>query len=730
MFLFIIIPHYCYAELIGLGSKVKSIATCSQCKNSFNISVGSKASICPDCLIAKKSVKQVADVVKKEAGYSKQIEFEITTPEQKLTAVRAQGEVFASKGGVDLMITEFVENSFDAIKRKKNLLALPKAIEQLNFDQTLAKLAFEKYNLTIFEFNEKYPNLSEENKKSFVTLHDKILDLVKSDFNKQETIVVEIDDKSEQVRIVDSGTGIEHPLHICKHPFRSLKTGEDHSQITGKFGRGSQVFREFCHLMQFYTLRDEIHRKEEQMIIDDKVDTTKINVKSILLTFPENYPGGIYGFIKTEEFKKLSNNNQTGTVVVLSNWKENYFKELSSHLTKLERRLQHHFGFGIGGIYNIGLKVKRGKNEIEITSKNYENEPKIQGLFDLKPISLSNAAGNSNGTVEFHIYKTSRSYDDEFKAPFLVVNGRPLGDTAIFEMPSLSSHSDVWKSSFVTGYVVCNSVEPNQMRIGLANTPTRQPFFDAMISASIELKKQNAAWKNEHAYAMDKEMVTEVITKVNKYLVKKGLKYNFKNPLQKGLQDDLQKSGDVNYEDRISNISGGDNQGIIDKNGEDVVQIGYEPSERGPPGPPGPDNHDDVIIVPNGSRKKDGDKIIMVKVKRSVVSKGGRKIRKSYSGPSLDFKADEDCGDELSYFEPQPPTIFIQSEHPAWQKLVKKSKDQTNAEKYKKEKFQYMLERYLWEIMNNEALQMDTEVTKEQKQNKFWSYFHELTDTK
>lgn len=713
-----------------MASKYLHSTVCTECGNLTKVPFipdGNKAVYCPDCLAIKKgNIKQAANDLKESIkGYSKKIEFQLTTTEQKLTAVRAQGEAFASKGGVDLMITEFVENSFDAIKKRKILEALPKALKQMDFTPEFKKIAFERYTTTIIEFKAKYQSLSKEDEKNLEKLEQQILDIVKSEINQKETVIVELDDEDEQVRIIDTGTGIEYPIHICEQPFISLKTGEDYS--TGKFGRGSQVFREFCLLMEFYSLRAKISKREEQNIIDDKIDTSQTDVKSIHLNFPENFPGGDYSFRDIKEYKKLSNNSGTGTVVVLSGWKENYYNELSSHLSKLERRLQHHFGFGIGGLYNIGLKIKHDKKEIEINPKDYDNESKIQGLFDLKPLQLKDKLGNPCGIVEFHIYKTTRSYNDTFKEPFLVVKGRPLGDTSIADMPSLSQYSDVWKSSFVTGYIVCNAVESNQIRIGLANTPARQPFLDTIASASIELKKQNTAWKNEHAYAMDKEMVNDVINVVTSFLSKKGLKFNFKNPLQKGLQKDLKKNGEVNDTERVSNVPGGTNQGIIDKNGEETIQLGYQPDKRGPPGPK---IDDDFIIVPNGSRKKDGDEIITVKVKRSVVSKGGRKVRKSYSGPDLDFKADEDCGDELSYFEPEPPTIFIQSEHSAWQKLVKKSREQTNSEKFEKEKFHYMLERYLWEIMNNESLQADSELTPEEKQNKFWTYYHELTDTK
>ena len=122
--------------------------------------------------------------------------------------------------------------------------------------------------------------------------------------------------------------------------------------------------------------------------------------------------------------------------------------------------------------------------------------------------------------------------------------------------------------------------------------------------------------------------------------------------------------------------------------------------------------------------------MITVKVKRSLVSKGGRRVRKSYSGPGLEFNVDEDSENELSYFESDPPCVWVQSEHQAWKKLVKKSREQTNAEKFEKDKFEYLMERYLWEIINHESTFTGEQMTDAERKDLFWTYYHDLKDTK
>ena len=708
---------------------IKLDVNCSLCGIPIKISPQHFGNpICYECRKnPNRSKSKLANAIKESAPqYSKKIEFKIDTPEQILRAVKAQGEVFASKGGVDLMITEFVENSFDAIKARKIQQTLPKALKQMNFTSEFENIAIEKYRMPIFEFKEKHMNLTKEEEENLENLRKKILEIIKSEKAQKEFVIVELDDDKEQVRIIDSGTGIEHPIHICQKPFISPKTGEDHSVITGKFGRGSQVFREFCELMEFYSLRERLSNREQENIIADGVDTTKIDVRSIHLAFPENYHGGIYSFKGVHEYKKLSNNVGTGTIVILSGWKEDYYNELSRHLSKLERRLQHHFGFGLDDIFNIGLKIRYGKKEIEVIRKDYDNHPKIQDLFALKPIALRTQDGKPCGQIEFHIYKTNRSYDDTYKKPFLVIRGRPLGDSSISEIPGLSQVKDIWESSFVTGCVVCDSVEPNQIRVGLANNEARLPFIQAMSAASIDLKRLNTEWKNILSTARDIELTNEVIQTVSSFLFKKGIKFNFKNPLQKGIQKDLQKSGDEITNERVSKEEGVPNEGLIDaKDGEEVL-IGYRKTKTQKQGG---EWDEDAIIVPHGGKKKDGNTVITVKVKRSLVSKGGRRVRKSYSGPDLDFSKDEDCEDELSYFEADPPTVWVQSEHVAWKRLAQKARDQTNAEKFEKEKMKYLLERYLWELINNKAMQKDEELTDEDRKNLFWTYYHELIDT-
>jgi len=51
---------------------------------------------------------------------------------------------------------------------------------------------------------------------NFEKLKKKLLEVLQSKNNKVAIVSVELDDDQQHVRIIDSGTGVEYPIHICK----------------------------------------------------------------------------------------------------------------------------------------------------------------------------------------------------------------------------------------------------------------------------------------------------------------------------------------------------------------------------------------------------------------------------------------------------------------------------------------------------------------------------------
>ena len=142
---------------------------CAVCNTPFNCDPNHiNNPKCPNCLFKERNISKnkVAKVIKDAGKYKGTFEFKLETKDQKLTAVRAQGEIFAAQAGPDLMLTEFVENAFDAIKRWLILNALTKAIQQMNFTPDFQKIAIEYHTIPITEFNEKYTLTKELTKNS------------------------------------------------------------------------------------------------------------------------------------------------------------------------------------------------------------------------------------------------------------------------------------------------------------------------------------------------------------------------------------------------------------------------------------------------------------------------------------------------------------------------------------------------------------------------------------
>ena len=548
------------------------------------------------------------------------IPFEITEESQKLAAVTSGGELFASQGGIPLMLTEFVENGNDAIKAKQ------------------------------VQYNKK---------------------------SEKELVIIEIDELEKSIRILDTGTGILQPIHICKKPFISLKSGEKHT--TGQFGRGSQVFRGFCNTLQFITLRNTIH--------DEEIKLTKEPSKCIKLTFEKEKASGTYENSTESEFRHYCD-FETGTVAILKGWTDADFERMLRKKKEIILRLQHHFGFELEGKYQIKICVKEGYSILPILPRNYTDDL-LDEKYDLPSILLQNPhTGKSYGNVDFHIFKTTQKYKHKFKSPFLIVNERPLGDSFIANIPELIDIADIWKSSFITGYIICNGVKTNQLRVGMDNNDeSKSLFLDAIQQTTTELKKQVFEWKTLMSQATDQMITQEVATEIQRFFKRKGLKLNFKHSTKQGAS---QTSEGNNDQTLVSKSSGGDNIGRIEFGADDVDDITFRK--------PG-----NTITVKHRKEKSksmsDGNDERKVKINSSLVSKGGRKRHKIGTGPNIDFYNDELDTSILSNYEVDPPTVYINQEHRVWKNLLKKVAATSENEKTNKLKKRYMGERYMWELI-------------------------------
>ena len=574
----------------------------------------------------------------------KKIDFEITEDSQKLAAVKTGGELFASQGGIALMLTEFVENGNDAIKAK-----------QIQYNKKLAK----------------------------------------------ECVIVEINKSLKEIRIIDTGTGILQPIHICKKPFISLKSNEDYT--TGKFGRGSQVFRGFCDTLQFITLREFPHKEE--------MDINENPSNCIKLTFEKNEANGIYEDIPESDFKKYCDYD-TGTIAILTGWTDNDFEMVLKKKEQIMTRLQHHFGFELkDGKYNIKIIIKMDNKLENILPRDYSGSL-IDGEYKLPSMKLlSPHTKRSYGHIEFHIFKTTRKYRHYFKKPFLVVDNRPLGNSFISEIPELSDITDIWSSNFITGYIICNGVKTNQLRVGLDNQDeSKSLFINAVQHITADFKKQISAWRQLTIQATDNLITQEVATEIQHFFKKKGIKLNFKNTLKHGASKESKGDSEMG---KVSSTVGHENDGMIDPKSDDVENIQFrKPGEH------------IRVKVKSKKRTTGGDHEKEIKINRALLSKGGSRVRKIGTGPSIEFYNNEIDYDEISYYEKEPPTVFINQQNRAWKNLSRKTMNESG--KMDNLKKRYMQERYMWELVQNCYKKSDDQNI----EDLFWNTYHDFIGTK
>lgn len=575
------------------------------------------------------------------------------TSGQKVAALRIQGDAFAASGGVAMMLTEFVENGNDAIKEKHR----------------------------------------DGNKK----LDEEIVD-------------IEIDEKSREIRIIDSGTGITNPIHMSQNVFDSLKS--DQQDTTGQFGRGLQTFRGFCTTLEFITLREVYHQEEKDYLQSSPTEPATC----IKLTSTKDSDETQYVPIHKSDFQKYQN-FQTGTVAILKGWSNVEFQRVLKAQKCIKDRLQHHFGFELAtGKHNISISLKVGKSKIEKIAPRSYPEDYCKHLYDLPSIELNEPNGTSHGSIDFKIFKTTLKYKHPFKEPFILVNDRPLADYTISSMPELQDISDAWKSNYITGYVKCDKLKTNQLRTGIDNGTGKSLFVDAIINITDNLINQINDWSNIVSQAVDKGMTDEVATEVQRLLKKSKIKFNFKNLTQRG-ESGSSKDDVDNGNSRISDKSGNGNDGKIDPYAADSDSIKFHKLS----------STISVTVTPkdnnksNNPKSQNGDNAKDVSVNRALVSKDGRKARRVGTGPDIKYENLIIDQEMISKYEAMPPTVFINREHNDWKKITKI----TNTKTHSDEKRRYVKERYLWELVQNCSL-----VDEDQKDNLFWKLYHEMTGVK
>jgi len=239
----------------------------------------------------KKAISQYKTQTNPDGTTTYKIPITITSEKQVKGALSGNAAE-AQKMGAPWMLTEFVENGIDAIKQNRK-------------------------------------SLSEDG----------------NNFSGSGKVIIEIDDKKLEVRVIDNGTGILDPVWVIENPFQSMK--EDVDYLIGNFGRGLTGFRGLCKNLDYLTLRTKI--------ADNESNKLKETGECAKVSFNED-PLGEYTSITEKEFRKYTNST-TGTVAILRNWIPGQWERFRKNKHKLISRMQLHFGHATKPD-NFELKIK------------------------------------------------------------------------------------------------------------------------------------------------------------------------------------------------------------------------------------------------------------------------------------------------------------------------------------------------------------------------------------
>ncbi|MBI3027856.1 hypothetical protein HYY70_07130 [Candidatus Woesearchaeota archaeon] len=384
---------------------------------------------------------------------------------QIVSALNMVGAGFEARGGSSLMLTEAVENGVDAI----------------------------------IKFN--------ENKKKKIKGKIKVL----------------IDKDNERILIIDNGTGFLQIKHVCEKPFDSLK--ELDITQTGKFARGLQGFRAFCENLYFITKRlPEDIPSNETDVIPANAGSSRLVVK---LEFNSMSSKVKVKYIDKSKFDEYSN-SEHGTICIYEKWKPGLFEKFNVNM--LFKRLQHHFGELIRkGEIRILVESYEGKiAEIGPEQEKFQEvEPRDYSGFT--PIVINPIPYDKNekkGEISFNLHLCDRGRSDRWNQPYLLFQGRPVGDGFVSEIDEFAERP-IWKHRFLTGYVTCDFCEINELRQGLKINDERDLLFKELLK--IEKLLENKV--KEHSKGLYElklqRQVSELVKDLQLFFKSKNI-FNFK----------------------------------------------------------------------------------------------------------------------------------------------------------------------------------------------------------
>lgn len=541
---------------------------------------------------------------------------------------------------------------------------------------------------------------------------DSIIEVNKKGLKVKGKIRILIDNTSEQVIIIDNGLGFTNPRHICERPFDSLKKYDP--DLTGKFARGLQGFRSYCDSLVFITRRLDIPSGE---VFSGKSDHT------VKLEFAANRIEVGASVVDDGQFLQWTQGEfNHGAIAFYKNWKTGEFQKIRKD--KLIKRIERHFGELIRkGEIEILVWEGENLNPTQMPPKKdfYECQPR--DFTGLTKIDVPNVDfienGAKKGELIFELYLTNRAKRDRESLPFLMYKDRPVGDAPIAEIGEFAE-TDVWNSSYLTGFIRTDFCEINELRLALKPGPARDFLYQQMENVEPFLRDEI---KKHHLGLIDLRRSQEINILVNKlqsFLKQKHI-FDFKIAKELGDLTLSEKTDQVT----VSASTGTDSsQAAVTPDGE--LAVGLEPvsvlpQENVVPGEQegilqhqdqsggagggkseevtgGPDERGQIADQGKLGYKENEDGMNKSMPTPETTSLGepsvatSRKVRKRKPRGFNISLQDDEFSDELSSFDPVNSTIIVNSGHERYRKRDRPD-DPAN-----KELLGYISELYIWEI--------------------------------
>jgi hypothetical protein len=541
---------------------------------------------------------------------------------------------------------------------------------------------------------------------------DSIISAGKSGIVSKGIIRVFIDQTSEQVVIVDNGLGFIDPRHICERPFDSLKKYDP--DLTGKFARGLQGFRSYCRSLKFVTRRLTIPSGEA--FAGKSGNTLELQFRAEITEVSA-------GVIRDEEFERWSwNDFRHGAVAFYRDWKAGEFQKIRKE--KLIRRIERHFGELIRK-GKIEILVWEGKGLVpgKKISRNSSYECKPRDYSDFRKIDLDSVPyienGLKRGEVVYQLYLSSRARSDRDYLPFLMYKDRPVGDAPIALIAEFGE-TDVWNSSYLTGFIRADFCEINELRLALKPGLARDFLYQQLEGSENFLREEI---KKHHRGLIDirrSQEINQLVNRLQTFLKEKKI-FDFKLAKEFGQistgeePETLKLTTGFGEDDSLRALSSSGESVIsgkplqvreqypiaegqeprLDKHQDDLGGRGEGGSQKSEGGPGGPGAIGKEGELGHREQEEGLDKMkpIEEKARPGDPSTETRKTvkRRRPRGFNISTFPDE-FTDELSSFDPVNSTVIVNSAH-------ERFKQRDNPEDpASKELLDYMSELYIWEI--------------------------------